>query len=220
MFQIANVKFSEMKNKAIVDSTGSKIGRIIDFHFTYSDGKMKFTSIVVGDSRITEFLESIGFKKDIDPFFAIDVIDRYENDTLYLKVPYKKLSEPVKLGKNEFRLTDLGTIDVIDVDSNKIGNVKDVIFDDSHRPWFVVHGGFFEETFEKLGVKADIDPLIPPEFVERLTADKMVLKYSRLQLKATTEQEWEEFKRQLTVKGAPATFRHQFLWYGSSGQVK
>ncbi|MDO8056848.1 MAG: PRC-barrel domain-containing protein, partial [Candidatus Hermodarchaeota archaeon] len=203
MFQIANVKFSSMKNKPIVDSNGDKIGRIIDFHFTHTDGKMMFSSIVMGGSRIEEFLESIGAKNDIDPFFSIDVIDKYENDTLYLKVPYQKLTKPVKLGDNEFRLSNLGNCEIIDVDSNKIGKIKDVIFDDKHRPWFIVHGRFFEESFEKLGIKADIDPLIPPEFIKQLTKDVMTLKYSKIQLKTTAEQEWEEFKRQLAVKGTP-----------------
>jgi len=220
MFQIADVKFSDMKNKPIVDSKGEKIGRIIDFHFTKTDGKIKFTSIVMGGNRIEEFLESIGAKKNIDPFFPIDVIDKYENDTLYLKVPFKKLSEPVKLGENEYRLSDLGDRDIIDVDTNKIGKIKDVVFDDKHRPWFVVHGGFFEETFENLGIKADIDPLIPPEFIKELTKDRITLKYGKTQLKTTAEQEWEEFKRQLTVTGTPESFRHQFLWYGHSEQVK
>jgi sporulation protein YlmC with PRC-barrel domain len=209
-----------MKNKPIVDSAGEKIGRIIDFHFTQTNGKMEFTSIVMGGSRVEEFLESIGAKKDIDPFFPIDVIDRYENETLYLKIPYKKLAEPVKLAENEFRLTELGGCEIIDSDTNKIGRIKDVIFDDKHRPWFVVHGGFFEESFEKLGIKADIDPLIPPEFVKRMTKECMTLKYSKMQLKTTAEAEWEEFKRQLTVKGTPETFRHQFLWYGYSETVK
>jgi sporulation protein YlmC with PRC-barrel domain len=209
-----------MKNKDIVDSEGEKIGRVIDFHFTQSDGKIALTSVVMGGSRIEEFLESIGAKKDIDPFFPIDVIDKYENDTLYLKVPYKKLTEPVTLGKNEFRLSDLGGCEIIDVDKNKIGKIKDVIFDDKHRPWFVVHGGFFEESFEKIGIKADIDPLIPPEFIKQLKKDCMTLKYSKMQLTTTAEQEWEEFKRQLTVKGAPQNFRHQFLWYGHSEKVK
>ena len=220
MFQIANVKFSNMKNKPIVDSKGDKIGRIIDFHFTYTDGKMKFSSIVMGGSRIEEFLESIGAKKDIDPFFSIDLIDKYENDTLYLKVPYQKLTEPITLGDNEFRLSDLGDCDVIDIDANNIGKIKDVIFDDKHRPWLIVYGRFFAESFEKLGIKADIDPLIPPEFIKQLTKDVMTLKYSKMQLKTTAEQEWEEFKRQLTVKGTPETFRHQFLWYGQNEQVK
>ena len=220
MFQIANVKFSKMKNKPIVDSKGDKIGRIIDFHFTHTNGKMSFSSIVMGGSRIEEFLESIGAKKDIDPFFPIDIIDKYENDTLYLKVPYQKLTKPVKLGDNEFRLSDLGDCDIIDIDANNIGKIKDVIFDHKHRPWFIVHGSFFEESFEKLGIKADIDPLIPPEFIKQLTKNVMTLKYSKMQLNTTAEQEWEEFKRQLTVKGTSETFRHQFLWYGQSEKVK
>ena len=111
MFQIANVKFSNMKNKPIVDSKGDKIGRIIDFHFTYTDGKMKFSSIVMGGSRIEEFLESIGAKKDIDPFFPIDIIDKYGPDSIGILTSAKMTNEENYLAQ-KFARAVIGTNNV------------------------------------------------------------------------------------------------------------
>ena len=96
-----------MKNKDILDNKGQKIGRVIDFHFLYEDGKVKLKSIVMGGGRVEEFLESVGLRADIDPFFPLEVIDRFENDQLHLKVEYEKLTKPVELGPTEMRLSTL-----------------------------------------------------------------------------------------------------------------
>ncbi len=214
MFQIAKTKFSEMKNKEILDRSGQKIGRVIDFHFSFKDGNIELKSIVMGGGRIEEFLESVGLKKDIDPFYSIDVVDRFENDQLHLKVDYQKLTEPVKLGKDELLLSDLAKCKVIDVDDNKIGKINDVIFDEENRPWFIVAGGFFEELFERLKIRPDIDPLVPPEFVTKMTADCINLKLSKMQLETTAQKEWERYKRSLTIEAKPSTFHHRYLWMG------
>jgi sporulation protein YlmC with PRC-barrel domain len=212
MFNVTLVKFSDMKNKDIVDSKNETIGRVIDFHFILQDRKIIFKSVVMGGSRIEEFLERIGAKPDIDPFFSLDLIDRYENGKLYLNVPYEKLSEPVKLGENEKLLSDLGKYKIIDYDGNNIGKIRDVIFDEKARPWFVVEGGFFEETFEKLGIRPDIDPLVPPEFFDEMTKDKITLKHNKMTLVTTAEREWQEHKRQLAIDAQITKFQHQFLF--------
>jgi sporulation protein YlmC with PRC-barrel domain len=212
MFNVTLVKYSDMRNKDIVDSKGETIGRVIDFHFVLQERKFIFKSIVMGGSRVEEFLERIGAKPDIDPFFSLDLIDRYENGKLYLKVPYEKLSEPVKMGKDEKLLSDLGKYKIIDYDGNNIGKIRDVIFDEKARPWFVVEGGFFEETFEKLGIRPDIDPLVPPEFIDELMKDKITLKHNKMTLVTTAEREWQEYKRQLAIDAPIKDFRNQYLW--------
>ncbi len=212
MFNVTLVRFSDMKNKDIVDSNGETIGRVIDFHFELKDGKVIFKSIVMGGSRIEEFLERIGAKANIDPFFPLEVVDRYEPGKLHLKIPYEKLSEPVKIGQNEKLLSQLGKYSVVDCDGNTLGKFRDVIFDEKARPWFVVEGGFFEENFEKLGIRADIDPLVPPEFIDKITDKKIILKHTKMTLVTTAEREWQEHKRQLTLEGQPTTFHQKFLW--------
>lgn len=212
MFNVTLVTFSDLKNKEIVDSNDETIGRVIDFHFVLQDRKIIFTSIVMGGSRIEEFLERIGAKADIDPFFSLDLIDRYENGKLYLNIPYEKLTEPVKMGENEKLLSDIGKLAVIDPDGNNLGKTRDVVFDEKARPWFRVEGGFFEETFEKLGIRADIDPLFPPEFIDKITDDKIILKHNKMTLLTSAEREWQEHKRQLAVEATITDFHHRYLW--------
>jgi sporulation protein YlmC with PRC-barrel domain len=204
-----------MKNKDILDRSGQKIGRVIDFHFNVENDKFTLKSIVMGGSRIEEFLESIGVKKDIDPFFSLDVIDRYENDQLHLKVDYEKLTEPVKLGENEKLLTDLSNCTIIDSDKNKIGNIIDVVFDEKGKPWFVIGGGFFEEFSERIGLRPDIDLLVPQEFVSSMSTSEMCIKYSKYQLSTTAQEEWEKHKRDLVTKPKIEQPRHRFIWLGA-----
>jgi sporulation protein YlmC with PRC-barrel domain len=212
LLKAANIKFSQMKNKDILDSKGQKIGRVIDFHFLYEDGKVKLKSIVMGGGRIEEFLESIGLRPDVDPFFPLDVIDRFENDQLHLKVEYEKLTEPVKLGPNEMRLSTLSKHKIIDLDNNNIGNIIDVVFDEKGSPWFVVGGGFFEEFSERIGIRPDIDLLVPQAFVTNISTDAINIKYSKMQLSTTAEAKWEQQKREFTRKPIQVGSAHQFLW--------
>ncbi len=214
MFTVKDAKFSEMKNKPILDRKNQEIGRIIDFHFKYEDGKVNLKSIVMGGSRIEEFLESIGVRPDIDPFFPLRSIDRFEDGKLYLNVDYKKLDKPIELGKDEARLSDICKLSIIDSDKNNIGNVIDVVFDNQSRPWFVIGGGFFEEFSERIGLRPDIDLLLPQEFITNISADKMTIKYSKYQLSTTAEKEWEKHKRELTMKPPITETAHRFLWLG------
>lgn len=201
-----------MKNKDILDSKGQKIGRVIDFHFLYENGKVELKSIVMGGGRIEEFLESIGLRADIDPFFPLEVIDRFENDQLHLKVEYEKLTEPVKLGPNEMRLSTLSKRKIIDLDKNNIGNIIDVVFDEKGSPWFVVGGGFFEEFSERIGIRPDIDLLVPQTYVTNITDEAINIKYSKMQLSTTAEADWEEHKRELVKEPVRVGSSHQFLW--------
>ncbi|MFW9935789.1 MAG: PRC-barrel domain-containing protein, partial [Candidatus Thorarchaeota archaeon] len=216
LFKAANIRFSEMKNKDILDSKGQKIGRVIDFHFLYEDAEVKLKSIVMGGSRIEEFLESVGLRADIDPFFPLEVIDRFENDHLHLKVEYKKLTEPVKLGPKEIRLSTLSKRKIIDLDKNNIGNIIDVVFDEKGNLWFVVGGGFFEEFSERIGIRPDIDFLVPQDFVTNISADAINIKYSKMQLSSTAEAEWEREKQKLAKQRVHVGSSHQFLWLNES----
>jgi sporulation protein YlmC with PRC-barrel domain len=216
MVQCCNMKFSEMKNKDVIDSTGKRIGRLIDFHFNWEDGKVQLKSIVLGGSKIEEFLESIKVKPDIDPFFSLDVVDRFENGKLYLSVEYKKLSEPVKLGEKEMRLSGLSKLKIIDADGNKVGNIIDVWFDADGHLQFIIGGGFFEETFEKLHIRPDIDLIVTQEFVKDISADKIFLKLTKYQMESTCEAEWEKLKSEMIAAPPPTPPRHAAIWLSRS----
>ncbi len=197
MFLCCNKKFSQMKNKSVIDSTGKKIGRLIDFHFSWEKGEIQLKSVVLGGNRIEEFLESLGLIPDIDPFFPLEKVDRFENDNLYLNVKFEQLDEPVKLGEKEMRLSDLSKLEIIDADGIKVGNIIDVYFDENSHLWFIAGGGFFEELLETLHIQPDIDPLIPQEFITNISSDKILLKVTKFQLKTTCEEEWEKQKSEM-----------------------
>jgi len=212
MVKCCNMKFSEMKNKDVIDSTGKRVGRLIDFHFNWEAGKVQLKSIVLGGSKIEEFLESIRVKADIDPFFSLDVVDRFEDGKLHLSVEYKKLSKPVKLGTKEMRLSDLSKLKIIDADGNKIGNIIDAWFDANGRVQFIIGGGFFEELFERFHIKPDIDLIVTQEFIKEISSDKINLKLTKYQLESTCEVEWNKLKHELTTAATPTHPRHTAIW--------
>lgn len=214
MFECRNMKFSDMKNKSVIDKTGNKIGRLIDFHFDFTKGDLQLKSVVIGGGRIEEFLESIGVRPDIDPFFDMKSIEKYEDDTLYLNVEYQKLGEPVKLGDKEMKLSDLSKIKIMDSTGLKVGNVKDVWFDENCRMWFIVGGGFFEEFLESIRIKADIDFLVPQESITSISPENLHLKVNKFQLETTAKEEFEKYKDSVKEKLEPGDTRHVMLKLG------
>lgn len=219
MFLCCNKKFSKMINKSVIDSAGKRIGRLIDFHFSWEDDEIQLKSVVLGGSRIEEFLESLGLIPDIDPFFPLEKVDRFEDDKLYLNVEFEQLDEPVKLGEKEMRLSDLSKLQIIDADGLKVGNIIDVYFDENSHLWFIAGGGFFEELLETLHIQPDIDPLVPQEFITDISSDKIYLKVTKFQLKTTCEEEWEKQKREMVEGIQPVDTRQTYLRL-SSGYLR
>ncbi len=214
-----NMKFSEMKNKDVIDRTGKRIGRLIDFHFSWEKDKVELKSIVLGGSKIEEFLESIKVKPDIDPFFSMNVVDCYEDGKLHLSVEYEKLTKPVKLGKKEMRLSELSKLKIKDADGTSIGNIIDVWFDADGHLQFIIGGGFFEELFERLHIKPDIDLIVTQEFIKEISDGKIHLKLTKYQMESTCEVEWEKLKRELTGAPMPTPLQHNAIWLSRSPKV-
>lgn len=217
MFQCCDMKFSEMNGKDIVDSTGEKIGRVIDFAFDYVDEQIRLTSVVMGGSRIEEFLESIGVKEDDDPFFQLGCIDRFEEDKLHLAVECSNLDGTYSadgLAKNEMRLSNLAKLPVIDSDGMEVGKIEDVWFDADNRIWLIVGGGIFGEILGKLRISADFDLLVPPEFVTSVSQKEIRLKYTKFQLESTCEEEYQKYKREISSRHKPKDAKHTLLKLG------
>ncbi len=197
MLHFRETKFSDLKNKSVIDITGQKIGRVIDLLFSFAEGKVQLKTFVLGGSRIQEFLESLSVRPDIDPVFPIDMINRVEDDKLFLNIEYKKLGEPVKPGKKEMRLSDLSDIQIRDVDGKKIGKIEDVWFDESGSIWFIVGGGFFEELLETLRIQPNIDLLVPQDIVKSISPNEIKIKVTKDQLKTTAKMVYEEIQHEI-----------------------
>jgi sporulation protein YlmC with PRC-barrel domain len=198
-FQCCNLKFSELKHKAVYGSDGKKIGKVIDFVFNFSNNKIALKSVVLGGSRIEELLESAHVKPDKDPVFELGCIDKI-TDQVYLKTACNSLHTTLDTGTiaaEDMKLSKLSKLRVMDSDGIKIGNVIDVWFDSANKIWLVLGGGFVEETLEKIGTRPNIDFLVPEDYIAGLTPKEIHLKWTKFQLRATCEKEYEKMKREV-----------------------
>lgn len=214
MFQCCDMKFSELKGKDVIDNSGEKIGRVSDLIFSYADNKLELRSVSIGGSRIEEFLESIGVKEDDDPIFTFDCVDRFEENALHLGVECANLGPPVSVGEQEMKLSTLSKMQINDSDGMKVGNIIDVWFDTDGHMWFVVGGGVFEELLERMKIRPDIDLLVPQEFIDNISESDISLKYTKFQLEATCQKEYDRYKREVASRHEPGDARHEMLRLG------
>ncbi len=197
-FECISVRFSEIKDMDVLDSNGEKMGRVNDFMFKYEDGKIQLTSVIIGGSRFEELLERIGIRPDDDPIFGVGCIDRIE-DAVYLKTECDSLSDSYDpTGKNNMSLAKLARIKVIDSDGFKTGTVTDVWFDSCGDVLLVLEGGTFESILERLKLRPDIDLLLPEYFIENVSEKEVCLKYTKFQLEATAQDEYQKYKDELS----------------------
>lgn len=198
-FECCNLRFSDLKNKAVYGSDGKKIGKVIDFVFNFTDNKIALKSVVLGGSRIEELLEAAHVKPDKDPVFELGCIDKI-TDKVYLKTACNSLHTTLDtgtIGSEDMKLTKLSKLRVMDSDGIKIGYVIDVWFDSANKIWLVLGGGFVEETLEKIGTRPNIDFLVPEDYIAGLTPKEIHLKWTKFQLRATCEKEYEKMKREV-----------------------
>ncbi len=210
MLKCCHIKFSDLRNKQVVDDTGREIGQVNDFVVSLSDNRIQLKSVVLGGRKRSELLQSIGLKSNESPVFDVRCIDRVE-DRVYLSSKCELLRTMLNSGptKNEeFRLSELTKLKVVDADGLKIGNVNDVWFDDADKIWLVLGGGFIEETLEKIGVQPDIDLLVPAESIERVGRGEMRLRWTKFQLSANCENEYERYKREVSSRFQPGDPRY------------
>jgi sporulation protein YlmC with PRC-barrel domain len=55
---------------------------------------------------------------------------------------------------------------VVDADGVRFGTIIDVRFDEEGSCWFVLGGGFVQQTLQKLHIRPNIDLLVPAEWIE------------------------------------------------------
>ncbi len=202
VFECCNLKFSELKHKSVYSSDGKKVGRVIDFIFRFADNKIALKSVVLGGSHLEEFLEDAHVIPDRDPVFQLDCIDKI-TDRIYLKTACSSLQTTLDTGtitSEDMKLTKLAKLQVIDSDNVKIGNVIDVWFDTANKIWLVLGGGFVEETLERIGTRPNIDFLVPEDFIASISPKQIKLKWTKFQLSATSEREYEKLKREISSR--------------------
>jgi sporulation protein YlmC with PRC-barrel domain len=178
----------ELSKCAVFGSLGEKIGRIGDMTFTF-DGELKLSQFILAGSRIEELLESMKFKPDKDPLFDASIIRRI-GDKVVLSTEVNSLKttlDPGAIPKGEIRWSELQKKDIIDKDEVKVGRAVDIEFELDGTASLIVGGGMIEETLEAIGLKADIDIIVPVEFIDKMD-DKVKLNVTKDVLKLTMDE--------------------------------
>lgn len=177
----------ELKNCDVIDSTGEKIGRIGEMTFSF-DGQLKPSKFILIGSRWEEFLESIGAKPDRDPVFDISLIERI-GEEVHLNTTCNSLATTLDEGAiptTDITLSKIENMDIIDNSGVKVGRAIDIDFDVDGTASLTVGGGIIEETLEALGLKADVDIIVPASTIESIT-DIIKLTVSKDELQLTMD---------------------------------
>jgi len=193
----------EMKKADVVDSSGNKIGNVGDLTFTF-DKELKLSKFILSGPRFEEFLESIRVKPDKDPVFDGSLITKID-EKIHLDTSVNSLKTTMDkdtIGKGEIRLSKLEKMDIIDSTGAKVGRAIDIDFDVDGTVSMIVGGGFIEEKLEAVGLKTDVDIIVPGDLIKSIS-DKIHLKVNKDDL-ATTMEDALESKEIKRVKDAKA----------------
>lgn len=199
MIQCCNLKYSEIKNREVIDVNGEKIGNVNDAIFDISEDNIELRHFVLGGGLVEELLESIKIRPDIDPVVSIDHIESI-SDKIYLNVSKSKLMKTIDSGvltDSQLKFSQLSKINIHDSDGFKIGNMIDLWFDKESTMWFLIGGGFFEELLEKIRAQPDCDLIVPADLITSVSRDAIVFGQTKFQLESTCVTEYEREKKRL-----------------------
>ena len=148
----------------VMDTSGKKIGRVVDLTFTF-DETLKLAHFILGGSRAEEFLKAIKLKPDEDPVFDSALIMKVD-DHIHLDTSVNSLRASYsEILDNEIRFSALKKLDIYDKDNVKVGRAIDVDFQLDGHTALIAGGGFIEEKLEAIGLKDDVDIIVPFEVI-------------------------------------------------------
>ena len=178
----------ELKRLDVVDTTGEKVGTVGDITFKF-DGELKIEQFVLAGSPLEELLENLKLKPDKDELFNASHVEKI-TDKIYLNTTIDTLKTTLDKGaisEDEIRLSKLKKLSILDKDGETVGTTIDVDIDMDGSSWLTVGGGFVEEKLEALGLKADVDIIVPCRLIDKL-GDEITLKVSKSDLNSTMEE--------------------------------
>lgn len=178
----------ELMKTDVLDSKGRKVGKIGDLTFKF-DKELKLSKFVLAGSRWEELIESLHLRKDIDPVFDASRIKKI-GDNVHLDTSVNELKTTIDKGAipdEDVRYSKLQKMEVIDKQGKRVGHAIDVDFDVTGAVSMIVGGGFIEEKLEALGLKTDVDVIVPGDAISSIR-DKIHLKVSKEELARTMEQ--------------------------------
>ena len=192
---------NELKKADVLDSNGEKIGNIADFTFSF-DGTLHLSRFILAGPRWEEFLEAVKVRPDKDLVFDASLIKKM-GEEVHLDTSVNSLKTTLDKGAipdGDIRLSALEKLDIKDENGEWIGRAIDVDFDTDGSSWLIVGGSFVEEKLEAVGLKADVDIIVPSDTIESI-GDTIKLKVSKDELGSTMVEELS--------KKAPQIEEHQ-----------
>jgi sporulation protein YlmC with PRC-barrel domain len=193
----------ELKKAEVLDVNGEKIGNIGDLTFTF-DGDLKLSQFILAGPAFEEFLEAIKVRPDKDPVFDASLIKKI-GEKVQLETATENLKttlDDCAISDNEIRLSKIEKLQIIDKDGVSVGKAVDIDFDVDGSASLIVGGGFFEEKLEALGLKADVDIIVPGQVINSI-GDKIQLDVLKKDLALTMEdavKTTEEFRASEDMK--------------------
>jgi sporulation protein YlmC with PRC-barrel domain len=182
----------EIKKKDVIDSTKETVGKISDMTFIF-DEKLKLSKFILGGSRWEEFLESIKVRPDNDPVFEGSLITQID-DHVHLDTTRNSLKTTLDkdaISDDEIRLSMMEKMEIFDVDGVKVGRPLAVNFNRDGSVSVIVGGGFIEEKLEALGIKSDVDIIVPGNVISSI-GEKIHLNVSKDSLGVTMDKALKE----------------------------
>lgn len=194
----------ELRKSTVFDKDGKKVGHIGDLAFKF-DGDLRLTKFILAGPIFEEVLEKLKIRKDKDPVFDASMIEKL-GDKVQINTATDSLKTTLdtdSISSDEIRLSKLEKLSIIDKHGKVVGNAVDIDFDVDGSASLIVGGGFFEEKLEAIGIKKDIDLLVPGKVIESIS-DSIKLTVDKEELSLTMEEELEkkeevEAKRDIIV---------------------
>ncbi|MHA2191169.1 MAG: PRC-barrel domain-containing protein [Candidatus Thorarchaeota archaeon] len=134
---------------------------------------MKLSQFILAGSALEEFLESVKVKPDKDPVFDGRLIERL-GDKIQLNTTSNALKTTLDkdaIPTGQIRLSELEKMDIIDKSGVKVGRAIDIDFDVDGSASLTVGGGFIEESLEAIGLKSDVDIIVPAAVIDSVSKD-------------------------------------------------
>ncbi|MHA2425118.1 MAG: PRC-barrel domain-containing protein [Candidatus Thorarchaeota archaeon] len=177
----------DLKKADVLDMNGEKIGHIGDLTFKF-DGDLKLSQFILAGPAFEEFLEALKIRPNKDPVFDASLIknlgEKVQLDTTQDKL--KTTLDDCAIGDDEIRLSKIEKLEILDENGESVGKAVDIDFDVDGSASLIVGGGFFEEKLEALGLKTDVDIVVPGKVINSI-GDKIHLGVPKSELALTME---------------------------------
>jgi sporulation protein YlmC with PRC-barrel domain len=169
--------YSGIKNKKILDNEGKNVGRVIDAVF---DDKLELTKLVIGGSRLEEWLEDRGLRQDIDPLVPIETITQV-GEQITLSIDQSKLKTTLDvegIAGNEKKFSQIMEYLILDANQKNIGKLGSFCINTDQSVEFIIYGDNLNPELSRLHAKAGLLYAFTKNEIRSVEADRVTLSKS------------------------------------------